>query len=110
MPESTGATAVVAQPRTVVIERRWAIVGGAVIATVIIGLGVALAIVAGDDGPDGPPGFQLSAHEGFAPGFAPGEGGQMPPGGPAIPRAPEGGGTYPYPPQAGPEGGGSGGN
>ena len=104
MEESTAPTAVVAQPKTIVIERRWAIVGGAVIAALIIGLGVALAIVAGDDGPDGPPGFSLSAHEGFGPGFAPGEGGQMPPGAPAIPQAPEGGGTYPYPPQAVPPG------
>ena len=80
MEQSTAPTAVVAQPKTVVIERRWAIIGGAVIATLIIGLGVALAIVAGDDGRDGPPGFELSAHEGFGPGFAPGEGGQMPPG------------------------------
>ena len=59
---------------------------------------VALAIVA--IGPDGPPGFELSAHEGFGPGFAPGEGGQMPPGAPPVPQAPDGGGTYPYPPQA----------
>ena len=32
MEESTAPTAVVAQPKTIVIERRWAIVGGAVIA------------------------------------------------------------------------------
>ena len=55
MEESTAPTAVVAQPRTIVIERRWAIVGSAVIAAVIIALGVALgvalAIVAGDHGP-----------------------------------------------------------
>ena len=100
MEESTAPTAVVAQPRTIVIERRWAIVGGAVIATLIIGLGVALAIVAGDDGRDGPPGFELSAHKGFGPGFAPGEGGQMPPSDvPQMPQAPQGGGDYPYPPQ-----------
>ena len=46
MPDSTGAMTVLAEPKTVVIERRWAIVGGAVIATLIIALGVALAIVA----------------------------------------------------------------
>ena len=74
MEQSTAPTAVVAQPKTIVIERRWAIVGGAVIAALIIGLGVALAFSAGDDhGPGGPPGFQLSAEgaQGYGPGFAP---------------------------------------
>ena len=88
MEESTAPTAVVAQPRTVVIERRWAIVGGAVIATLIIALGVALAIVAGDDGPDGPPGFQLSAQEGYGPGFAPPGSQQAPQGVPPMPQGP----------------------
>jgi hypothetical protein len=63
MEESTAATAVVAQPKTIVIERSWAIVGGAVIAPLIIGLEAAPPgfedVVAtinpiGDDQPDTP--------------------------------------------------------
>lgn len=105
MEQSTAPTAVVAQPKTIVIERRWAIVGGAVIAALVIGLGVALAFTAGDDhGPGGPRGFQLSAHEGYAPGFPQGDGGQLPEGVP-VPQDPggaypPGGGTYGYPPGA----------
>ena len=107
MEQSTAPTAVVAQPKTIVIERRWAIVGGAVIAALIIGLGVALAFSAGDDhGPGGPPGFQLSAEgaQGYGPGFAPPGTQQMPQGAP-VPQAPDGayppgGGTYGYPPEA----------
>jgi hypothetical protein len=104
MEESNAATAVVARPKTIVIERRWAIVGGGAIAALIIGLGVALAIAAGDDGPDGPLGFQFSADEGYGPRFPQGGDGQFPQGAPPIPQAPEGtyppgGGTYPAPPQ-----------
>jgi hypothetical protein len=44
MEQSTAPTAVVAQRPTVVIERRWAIAGAAVIATLIIGLGVAMGV------------------------------------------------------------------
>ena len=109
MEDSTAATAVVAAPKTIVIERRWAIVGGALIAALVIGLGVALAIAAGDDGPDGPPGFRLSAHGaegGYGPGFAPPGGtDQLPEGAPPMPPAPDGsyppqGGVYPPPAEA----------
>ena len=63
MEQSTAPTAVVAQPKTIVIERRWAIVGGAMIAALIIGLGIALAFAAGDDhGVGRPAGLPLSAH------------------------------------------------
>ncbi len=107
------------QPRTVVIERRWAIIGASVTAALILILSVALAFSLGDDGgrPDGPPGMQFS-QGGFAPGVPEGGAQQMPvpQGAPPMPQAP-GGDTYgqavPAPPGAGqaPQSGqGSGGN
>ena len=122
---SESPTAVVAaEPKTIVIERRWAIIGGAAVAALIIGLGVALAFTAGEaDGPDGPPGayFQMRGGEGgyggppgFAPGGAPPQGAPLPGGAPQAPGGyPPGGGTYPAPPQgvpAPPSGQGSGGS
>lgn len=89
---------------------RWATFGGAAIAALVLGLSVALAIAAGDDGPDGPPGIQFSAPGvqgyGVGPGFAPGGAPPLPEGAPVpegVPQAPEGyppSGGYPAPDQA----------
>jgi hypothetical protein len=86
---SESATTV--EPKAIVIERRSAIIGGAVIAAVILILSVALAFSLGDNdgGFDGPRGVEFS-QGGFAPG--------MPEGGPQQVPVPQSAAPMPLPP------------
>ncbi len=107
MSESPTAVVAAGEPRTIVIERRWAIIGASVITALVFGLAVALAFTLGDDGgdgPHGPPGVQFSMPGGAEGGYgvppgAPPQGalpdGAQPPGG--VP--PSGDGAYPAPPR-----------
>lgn len=132
MSESATTVEVASEPRTIVIERRWAVIGGALVAALILALSVGLAFSLGDGGgdrPGGPPGMEFS-QQGFAPGMPNGEQGftpgmpdgtpqqlpqgALPQGAPPMPQGVAPGGVYgdsaPAPPGTGqaPQSGGQG--